>query len=61
MSPQTASTLDYVKDLSERRFWGFLTLKFEGGNVVHIRQEENMKPQDLPEKSRRGSYVHTNR
>lgn len=46
------NTLDYVRGLAERQFWGFLTLKFEAGKIVHVRREENLKPSDLPERTR---------
>ncbi len=34
----------YVSNLVAQRFWGFLTLKFEDGKLVHLRREENLKP-----------------
>ena len=47
---QTA--LDYLTSLAEHGFWGFLTLKFEHGEVVHVRREENLKPAELPGRNR---------
>ena len=47
-------------ELSELRFWGFLTLKFEDGKIVHVRQEENIKPNELPGKNRGRKYERTN-
>jgi hypothetical protein len=44
----TAAALDYARGLAEEHFWGFLTLKFEDGKVVHLRREENLRPNDLP-------------
>lgn len=46
------NALDYIRDLSEKGFWGFLTLKFEDGTIVHVRQEENLKPNELPGRNR---------
>jgi hypothetical protein len=52
MSQQTASTIGYLEDLAAGGFWGFITLNFEAGKVVHIRKEENIKPYELPGTSR---------
>ena len=52
MSTPNDTALDYARSLAASRFWGFLTLKFEDGRVVHIRKEENLKPSELPEKTR---------
>jgi hypothetical protein len=48
MTPTNEPALDYARMLAEARFWGFLTLKYEDGRVVHIRKEENLKPNELP-------------
>lgn len=53
-----AAALDYLRRLAESRFWGYITVKFEAGKVVHLRREENLKPSDvgtLPE-TNRGAY-----
>lgn len=42
----------YLHKLAETEFWGSMTLKFEGGRVVHIRKEESLKPDELSEKPR---------
>lgn len=47
------STFAYLKDLSKQRFWGTITVKFEGGAVVHVRQEQNFKPSELSGQPRR--------
>lgn len=47
------SALDYLRSLAEQGFWGFLTLKFEHGEIVHVRREENLKPAELPGRNRR--------
>ena len=39
---------EFLEALSEQGFWGFVTLKFENGTVVHVRREENLKPHELP-------------
>ena len=63
MSATTEKALTYLRQLAEQGFWGFLTLKLENGHVVHVRQEENLKPDrlpveigHLPEKNRRNEY-----
>ena len=49
MSAANQSAIDYLKSLAEQGFWGAVTLKYEGGEVVHIRKEENLKPSSLSE------------
>jgi hypothetical protein len=44
--------IGYLEYLTAEGFWGFITLKFEGGRVVHIRREENLKPNELPGRNR---------
>jgi major membrane immunogen (membrane-anchored lipoprotein) len=44
--------INYIRDLTDQRFWGFLTLKYEDGKIVHVRQEQNLKPSELPGKNR---------
>lgn len=56
MAAENQSALDYIQELSECHFWGFLTFKFEDGRVVHIRREENLKPNELPGKNRGSQY-----
>ncbi len=36
-----------LQEMARRRFYGFLTLKFEAGKVVIIKKEETLKPHDL--------------
>ena len=52
MSAANQTAIDYLSGLAEQRFWGFLTLKFEHGEIVHLRREENLKPAELPGKNR---------
>jgi hypothetical protein len=47
MSAANQSALDYLKSLAEQGFFGAITLKYEGGKIVHLRKEENLKPSDL--------------
>jgi hypothetical protein len=47
------AALDYLEELAEQQFWGFVSIKFENGKVVHLRREENFKPNNLPVKTRR--------
>lgn len=53
MTTPNQTAIDYLRNLAEQGFWGFLTLKFEHGEVVHLRREENLKPNELPGKNRR--------
>lgn len=55
MTSQTNCALEYARELAEHGFWGYLTLKFENGSIVHMRREENLKPSEvavLPERNR---------
>jgi hypothetical protein len=42
-----ASVLDYIQALARADFWGGLYLKFERGQVVHLREERALKPEEL--------------
>ena len=42
------SVIEYLRQLSAQRFWGTISLKLENGLVVHVRKEENLKPDHLP-------------
>lgn len=53
MSATTIGALDYLRDLASQKFWGTVTLKFEQGEIVHVKQEENLKPSELSGKPRR--------
>ena len=46
------NAIKYMRKLEGQQFWGFLTMKFENGAIVHMRREENLKPsaiETLPE------------
>jgi hypothetical protein len=47
MKTTNEPALTYLKNLAERNFWGAVTLKFEEGTIVHLRQEQNLKPSEL--------------
>lgn len=47
MSSLNQTAIDYLRSLADQGFWGAITLKYEGGKVVHVRKEENLKPTDL--------------
>lgn len=51
----TQQTFEWLQELVDRRFWGFVTLKFEDGKVCHVKQEQNLKPGDLPTGRNRGN------
>jgi hypothetical protein len=61
MTAANETAIDYLKSLAEQGFWGFLTLKFEHGEIVHVRREENLKPAELPGKNRGTNYANCNR
>jgi hypothetical protein len=56
MNPALNQTLDYLRELADCRFWGYVGVKFENGQIVHVRQEENLKPSELPGRNR--SHAH---
>ena len=39
MNEETRNALDYLTALTHQQFWGFVSLKFEKGRVVHVRRE----------------------
>jgi len=49
MNDPNKATSDYINSLGLKHFWGSLTLKFEAGQVVHLKKEENLKPESLSE------------
>ena len=53
MNSANSSAFEYLRNLANQNFWGTVTLKFEDGGIVHVRQEENLKPSDLSGRPRR--------
>jgi hypothetical protein len=49
MTAANQTAIDYLKSLAQQGFWGAITLKYEHGEIVHIRKEENLKPSSLSE------------
>jgi hypothetical protein len=47
MNTTNEPAITYLKNLADRSFWGAVTLKFEEGTIVHLRQEQNLKPSEL--------------
>jgi ribosomal protein L35AE/L33A len=47
MSEQNKTAIEYLHRLSGEKFWGSVTVKFEAGRIVHVRREENLKPEEL--------------
>jgi len=43
----TDSAISYIQKLANENFWGTVAVKFEGGRIVHLRKEENLKPSEL--------------
>jgi hypothetical protein len=33
--------IDYILDLVKRKFYGELVVKFEGGNIVHVKETKS--------------------
>lgn len=52
MTGDNSKALEFVRLLSSTEFWGSLTLKFEAGRIVHLKKEENLKPEELSGKPR---------
>jgi hypothetical protein len=52
MSNPNQPALDLIKALAEQSFWGVLTLKFQRGEVVHIKKEESIEPNQVPNNRR---------
>lgn len=40
-------TITYIRQLFAERFWGSITIKFENGEVVHLRREESLLPSKI--------------
>jgi hypothetical protein len=49
MSTPNQCAIDYLRSLANQEFWGAITLKYEAGEIVHLRKEENLKPSSLSE------------
>ena len=41
------TVIAHIDGLAASEFFGFFTLKFERGKVVHLREERNIRPVDL--------------
>lgn len=39
--------ISLLTELANRKFWGKVILKFEGGKVTHVLQEESIKLETL--------------
>jgi hypothetical protein len=37
----------YLDSLSDAGFWGSVTFKYQGGTLVHVVQEQSLKPEQL--------------
>jgi hypothetical protein len=46
-SPALQQTIRLLARLGRERFFGKLTLSFEAGNIVTLRKEETLKPNEL--------------
>jgi hypothetical protein len=52
------ASIAYLHRLESQAFWGTVTLKFEHGQIVHVRQEENLKPSELSGRPRKNNGNH---
>lgn len=43
-----SSLIQFLRGLSEQRYWGTISLKFEGGQPVYVKEERGWKIQELP-------------
>ena len=57
MNAANLTVLALVESLGSSRFWGILTIKFQGGEAVHITKEESIQPEP---KNRRSHDQHSN-
>ena len=46
-------TIQYLRGLAERGYFGSIELKFQRGQVTHLRQDETLKLNELPGLTRR--------
>jgi len=35
--------IDYIKNLILNKFYGKITISFENGKIVHVKEEKNLK------------------
>ena len=54
--PANDATHAFLRDLASKRFWGNLTIKFQGGSVIHITKEESLPADKLEYRMTRGAY-----
>ena len=47
LGAEMEDALALLKQLASERFYGSVTLKFEGGRVVLLKKEQTLKPTDL--------------
>jgi hypothetical protein len=60
--PATAdATIRFIQDLMAKRFWGNLTVKFQGGIPIHLTQETSIPAEKLlnTTPNHRGAYDNT--
>ncbi len=48
--------LRMLRDLEQRKFWGSVELKFENGRLMHIKQAQTFKPEDISHRTSRGNH-----
>jgi hypothetical protein len=54
--PDTLSDLlTMLRDLEQAKFWGSVELKFENGRLMHIKQAQTFKPEELNRRTSRGT------
>lgn len=43
----TSKAIAFVQSLAAEGYWGNVTLKLQGGNVIHVLLEQSLKPNQL--------------
>lgn len=43
MTKQLTKLMEMLKDLTLKRFYGSMVIKFEGGKIVQVKKEESIK------------------
>jgi hypothetical protein len=43
LKEQAAKVMQYLKTIITPKFWGKITISFEGGKIVNIKKTENFK------------------
>jgi hypothetical protein len=50
------SLLGMLRDLEQGKFWGSIELKFENGRLMHVKQSQTFKAEDIGRRTSRGNH-----